>query len=331
VIAPASDPAIGGYFSLESSPGRGLPVLDAATGFQSARAAVTAILRQARPSSVWLPNFICGAVGDAVRSAGVTINRYPLQEGFRVPANLALADGDWLLCVDYFGLAGAACDEVIARYGADRILVDASQALFHRPRLGVPLVHSPRRFGCVPGGGLSVCAAPLSAPGLSDEAGSAARCQHLLSRLAQRVETGYQQFQAAEASLQSCEPESMSSLTRALLASTDFERVAATRLANYHLLASELRRNDVDVAALPGDAVPMCCPVFGVDAEAVRTAMAAVRIFLPNFWPDAMIPATDRVGEHLSSRTVYLPCDQRYDEADMHRVAKAFLASRGTK
>ena len=184
--------AIGGYFGLElAEGGEALPWWPDAIRFQSARAAIAAVFQANGAKAAWVPHFVCGAVRDALAHAGTPVRGYALDARRGVPEEVVLADGDWLLCVDYFGLDGAACDAAIARYGAQRIVVDASQALLHAPRPGVATVYSPRKFCGVPDGGLLVHAPYVASPGAANEMASVERAEAMLMRCAGLVEAGY--------------------------------------------------------------------------------------------------------------------------------------------
>lgn len=321
---------IGGYFSLETGTGPGLPLLESAVGYQSARSALAAVLRAAKPKAVWVPHYICSAVTDAVAAAGVRLRRYELAENLGVPEGLDPGASDWLLCVDYFGTCGAAVADSIRKFGPERILVDASQALFHEGQRAGVVVYSPRKFVGVPDGGLLVSSLKLPPPRKADEADSLARSRHLRTRLSGLVEAGYAEFLVAEESLRSCEPVAMSELTRRMLGSIDFARIAGLRASNYRRMAGEFARHGLAVRPLPRGAVPLCCPVHDVDAARLRQDLAARRIFTPTYWPDATLPDTDRVAVSLRDRTLFLPCDQRYGETEVMRVVRAVLESTGT-
>lgn len=316
----SGDAPIGGYFGL--SLGRAAqpwPWLDAAQGFQSARAALAALFLAHRATAVWVPHFVCGAVRDALAHAGTPVRGYALDAQRGVPSDLVLAPAEWLLCVDYFGLGGAACDAAIARHGGHRIVVDASQALLHAPRPGVATVYSPRKFCGVPDGGWLVNATEIASPSAADERASAERGRSLLSRSAGLVADGYAQFQQAEASLSDCAPAAMSTLTRSLFQAVDVAAMRERRIANYAHLAGLLP--GLLVPELDGDAVPLCCPVASPQAPRLRKALAERGIFTPAYWPDADLPGDDANGLALRHGTLYLPCDQRYDIADMDRIA----------
>jgi hypothetical protein len=317
--------AIGGYFALELGGGRGIPWLDNAVGYQSARSALSAVLRATKPNAVWVPHYICGAVDDALRSASVTVRRYALSDALGVPIDLKVAATDTVICVDYFGICGAEVDRALDRFGSARVIVDASQSLFLSHRLGSIVIYSPRKFLGVPDGGLVLGAQQLAPLQAAIEGESIARSQHLLWRLAGYVEAGYGAFRAAEDSLSSCEPHAMSCLTHTLLRMADMDAVATKRVRNYERLAQLLDSEGFHVPSLPTDAIPLCCPVTCNNAASVRRELTSKRIFTPSYWPDAVLPEEDRAAHRLRDGTVYLPCDQRYGDAEMERIARCVI------
>lgn len=324
-----SKKAIGGYFALERGSGTGLAWINDATGYRSARSAVAAALTALQPTTVWVPNFVCGAINDTLRSISANVRRYTLTKSFDIPELVNPASTDLLICIDYFGINGAAVDRSINRFGVKNVLVDASQSLFFRHWPGCTTVYSPRKFLGIPDGGLIRTSLPLASRYASVEADSIARSQHLLYRLADLTDAGYTKFQEAEASLSGCEPEALSQLTATLLRSVDVEEIAALRIRNYQLLATLLRPAGFDIPCLPLDAVPLCCPVRCDEATHVRKELAERRIFTPTYWLDAAIPDNDHVALTMRDRTVYLPCDQRCGEPELLSIANAMIESMG--
>ncbi|MBB6600000.1 hypothetical protein [Luteimonas sp. MC1825] len=317
--------AIGGYFASERGAGSGLEALRGAARYQSARSAIVALFRAVGATVAWVPHHVCGAVIDALDAVAVEVRRYHLTDTRGVPDDLPLGPLDWLVCIDYFGMSGNSCTAAVARHGGHRILIDASQALFHPPGSDVSTVYSPRKFVGVPDGGLLVTPHRLPLADPADEAGSIERGRYLSTRAAGDVAAGYQQFQQAEATLADCTPRGMSASTAGMLSIIDFDRVRRQRRANFTSLAAMLHSRGFVVPELPRDAVPLCCPVFGVEAPDLRRALASRAIFAPAYWPDAVPPSHDTVGLALRDRTLYLPCDHRYGEAHMEHVVDALL------
>jgi hypothetical protein len=323
------DRSIGGYFSLERNSGDGLPWIDQAIGYRSARSALAAVLQAAKPKAVWVPFFICGAVNQTLLAIEANVHRYSLGENLEIPDDVELETGDLLICVDYFGLNSASVSRAIDRFGADKVVVDASQSLFFKHRDGCSTIYSPRKFLGIPDGGLVRTARQLSARIEPVEDDSIRRCNHLLYRLAGLTETGYARFRDAEASLSGCEPQALSKLTEALLRNVNLSDIAQSRIRNYNYLRDVLNPAGIDVANLPVESVPLCCPVRCENASFIRAGLVAERIFTPVYWPDAVIPDHDQLALQMRDEMIYLPCDQRYGDVDMLSVAQAMIRLKG--
>lgn len=324
-----TEAAIGGYFALSQDDGTGMPWLDAAIRYRSARSALAAILKLVPAEHIWAPFYICSAVDEALTASGKKISRYKLSPKWGVPEIKILQD-DWLLCVDYFGLCFEEVRYAQNRYGKHRVLVDASQSLFFRAGRDETVVYSPRKFVGIPDGGLAITPFPLPAPAPASEEESINRCIHLRLRAEGRVEEGYRYFKFAEASLEGCEPVAMSTFTSQLLASVDAGRIANQREENYRFLERELGARGFDVPELPGGAVPLCCPCYCDDAPVWRNKLEEQRIYTPTYWPDVNIPHDDAMALRLRDATLFLPCDQRFTPNDLTRVVKVLERAKTT-
>ena len=326
--AKKENESVGGYFSLElGRPHRLAPWSTNAIGYQSARAAIAAILLAADPQTVWVPNYVCAAVNDALAYTKTKVRRYNLTTDYGVPLDVQLADSDLLICIDYFGICDRTVRNVLARFGTDRVLIDASQSLFFHPQEKGTTIYSPRKFLGVPDGGLLISEIAVGPQSFPDEMDSINRSQHLLSRLAGKVDVGYEQFKQAEMSL-NCAPIAMSNFTHALLASIDMNHVAARRTSNYRTMAAALSQHGLSVPALSENAVPLCCPLLNVDADLLRQHLISERIYTPVYWRDATVPVDDFVARSLRDRTVFLPCDQRYGNPEIMRVVESVINSK---
>jgi len=317
--------AIGGYFGWEHDAGVGLEWLRRASRYQSARCAIVALLRAVRPRRIWAPNYICGAVNDALLASGTHVKRYPLSSTWGVSSDIDMESGDWMFCVDYFGISRFEVEAALDRFGSQCVLVDASQSLFYRPRAEESVIYSPRKFAGVPDGGLLIAGVDLPLPREADEGDSRGRCAHLLSRAEGRVEEGYRQFLSAEESLNNCEPVAMSALTAKAIDKLNAQGISRQRVANYELLASQLSLHGMNVPSLPHEAVPLCCPVSHLNASRMRKELAARGVYTPAYWPDAVVPADDPYGLMLRDATLFLPCDQRYGAPEMTQVVSSLL------
>ncbi|MFM0130897.1 hypothetical protein [Paraburkholderia sediminicola] len=314
--------AIGGYFELELPPA-GSTLHDGALRFQSSRAAFLALLRSLRPDAVWMPWYICDAMIEPLRMAGTVVKRYRLDSDLRVQS-VDLAQGEWLVYVNYFGLCEHQVDDVLSRFPGERVVIDNAQGLFAQPRDCLATLYSPRKFLGVPDGGYLVTQQRIDMPSAIDHA-SVQRCGHLLSRLAQDAETGYAGYAAAEESLKNQEPLQMSQLTQRMLASVDYDAVRARRVANFAFLHEKLQRHNRFTFRLSEEAVPLCYPYFGAPSG-LREALRAQRVYTPGYWPDvATAEGVPEFERDLPDSTLFLPCDQRLTRADLAPIVQRIL------
>jgi len=316
-------PAIGGYFGLSIGTGTGLPWIADCVAVQSGRAAL-ALALPARPATLWIPAYFCQPVAAALAATGWALATYAIDEHWAPRAEVTPGPQDRVLLVDFFGLSAGAVAAGVARFGAERCIVDASMALFAPPTAGVPTAYSPRKFAGLPDGGLLVGRFVSERLAEADEGASALRSRHLLLRAAGDLQGGRQAFAEAEASLDDdTAPRRMSHLTATLFAAIDFERAGAMRRHNYDRLAAGLRARGREVRPRPLDAVPLCCPVLGANPGIWRPQLAEAGIFCPAYWPALDIHSADIEGRRLAANTTFLPCDQRYGDADIDLILHA--------
>lgn len=309
--------AIGGYFGLCLGTGTLPAHFTVALAVQSGRVAL-ALALPPTPATLWLPAYFCPPVARALAATGWHLVPYALDEGGGPGEDVQPSVGDRVLLVDYFGLTGDTVRRGVARFGAERVIVDASLALFASPLPGVPTVYSPRKFTGLPDGGLLLAAQVPTTLVAPDEAVSALRSRHLLLRAAGDVQGGRAPYAEAETSLDTdLLPRRMSMLTARLWAAFDFEDAARRRRANYDRLTAGLRERGFELPLHAAGAVPLCCPVLGLDPAAARPRLAADGIFCATYWPGLSLPSGDVYGRRLAEATTFLPCDQRYDDEDI--------------
>jgi hypothetical protein len=255
---------------------------------------------------------------ESVTQASIEPAFYRIDCDLHIAEKPFLADGEWILYVNYFGIRDEYADFLLSTFGAQRVVIDCSQALFAVPDACLATIYSPRKFVGVPDGGFLVSSIPVSQPEHTDEE-SINRTTHLLKRLALSPEAGYQDFQRENHSLIGQEPKGMSDLTRKILSTVNYERVRATRKKNFDLLHTHLGKFNllkIDPGRLAG---PLCYPLLTRD-KALRDHLISKKIFVAKYWPEVLdqAPAGDETFfvEHL----VPLPCDQRYGPTEMQRI-----------
>jgi hypothetical protein len=316
------DNAIGGYFELELPAPKG-QLYPNALGFQSARAAFLALLRAGKPKRIWMPYYICGSMIESVIQAGIEPVFYHVDCDLHIAEKPILADGEWILYVNYFGIRDEYANFLLSTFGAQRVVIDCSQALFAVPDACLATIYSPRKFMGVPDGGFLVSSVPVNQPQQTDEE-SINRTTHLLKRLAFSPEAGYQDFQRENRSLIGQEPKGMSDLTRKILSTVDYGSIRAARKRNFGLLHNHLGRFNllqIDPGRLAG---PLCYPLL-TRHKALRDDLIANKVFVAKYWPEILDQALTGDETFLVEHLVPLPCDQRYGPTEMQRIVDVCL------
>ncbi len=296
--------------------------------FQSARAALAALLRDAGARRIWLPAYICTSLFEGAKASGATVRFYRLDDGLEPDAaglSREIAAGDAVLGVDYFGFAAPAFCDLRRRFDDLLWIEDRAQALEPGPAWGEVLIYSPRKLLGVADGGLLVANQPLPRPALPAKpdlwAPEEARARDPEGR---SPESWYPLFGAREAGL-GPSPAAATSRTLRALSSTLMAPESSARRANWRQLAEGL----ADLALRPErelDVAPLAFPIVVEDAQGLQGALARERIWAPRHWAELPNEAGDFPGEHaLAQRLLSLPCDPRYGPADMARLIEAVL------
>jgi hypothetical protein len=314
--------ALGGYLELELPLGQGELYPDALR-FQSARAAFLALLEAGRPRRIWLPWYICETMLEAPSVAGIPIWRYQIDQNLEIAGEIELAEGDWLLYVNYFGVCDAQVGRLLERFSPKQIVLDYSQALFSPPPICLATLYSPRKFLGIPDGGYLITEMRVELPNEQDS-GSIERFSPLLIRIDRGPEAGYEAILAARATLRGQRPKRMSALTQHLLARIDYPAAIERRSKNFALYHRLLGMDNAFPlpAALPR--VPLCYPFWNHRSD-LHAPLIKRRVFVPKYWPNVRghSDTPDDMEFRLSTECLALPCDQRYDETQIEFVASA--------
>lgn len=309
--------AIGGYFGLELSSGS-TGWFDGALRFNTARSAFLSLLRALPVNEIWLPHYLCDSMVDVVLSHDIEARFYDLSDNFEPLADIHLGDRSLLLAVNYFGLCDRQVCRLIDTYGADKVVVDNSQAQFSGTFGALATLYSPRKFFGLPDGGLLYCNNDqVLQPDIRDRT-SAKRMDHLICRLADGPESGYPLYLAAEESLSAAPVLAMSALTERLMSSVDYDAARQARIRNARWLHEQLARDNRLTLDLSSSVAPLCYPFLPNSWELSRSELIEKRVYLPCYWPEVLtrVPVASFEWE-LVSNGFFLPCDQRYTVQDM--------------
>lgn len=334
-------PCIGGFFEThvpdENAGGESL--LDAwtegrpFTAFVNARSAFAALAVAFPEATIWAPAYLCANLIDG--SLTPRTRFYPVGDDFQPAlevAGAAAGPADILLIVAFFGrpLSDASA-EIIARRPDLRVVEDRAQALDAGPGLGHGWrLFSPRKlFGVADGGLLVAMDAEAVLPQATAQPDVAALWRACRLRAedpqGQRNQAWHAANQAKEAAMEVTD-QAMTAASLSLLSRTSLRSLAASRLRNWRRLDGRLR----PWSALPADpGFPPLGYVLELEPDrrdALARALHAERIFAAVHWPELASPAAEFPDEHhRSRRLITLPCDHRYGESDMDRIASRVL------
>lgn len=329
---------IGGMFGLDATvsaePAAGASFIQPGSLLlANARSGIYIVIEELRPTRVWMPSYLCGAMLEAVRTTPVEF--YPVDRNLSIANLNGIAERDLVIVIDYFGFPASTqlIDDVKSR-GA-WVLEDACQALLTR---GVGqhsdfVLFSPRKFLSVPDGGILTSRGGSSLNDVHLEAappdwvlkafeavllrrefdlyGGERRWFRLFQQIEQQCPVGY--FE-------------MSGVAKMLLFHAfDYAAIAQRRRENYLRLKQHLAGIAL-FPDLPPDVVPLGFPIRLEARDRVREALFAAQIYPPIHWPVAdIVPEQFAESHQLNREMMTLPCDQRYDSSDMDRMAEIIL------
>ena len=351
-------PPIGGVFELDLA--AVLDARDAPTRFPegqpvtSGRTAL-AILAEEAPGTWLLPAYLCESVLQPLRQAGIRFDFYQVGADLRprldeLERSVEAQSPAAVLVVDYFGYPPSPEDAARLRALREACLVveDCVQgSLVELPdaaggAIGDAVFTSFRKYLPVPDGGLLTGATLRRLPPAATSLRERLLGQLLRGAWVSGQAEGAQVeavflglLEAGEASLDEELPlEATSRLSERLIAGLDLADGAARRRANFVALIEALAGSDAVTPVLrelPAGVSPLALPVRvgGGRRDVLRAELVRRRIFCPVHWPlPPEIDAERFPEEHrLSSEMLGLPLDQRYEPADMHRLADELAAA----
>ncbi len=111
-------------------------------------------------------------------------------------------------------------------------------------------------------------------------------------------------------------------LTKEILDNIDYEEVRERREENYAILSEEL--DDINGLSLRAPVGPFAYPFYTENSAELRKKLADNGIYVPVLWPNCKDSGSDSAAD-LSEHILPLPCDQRYGEEEMYKIADIIL------
>jgi hypothetical protein len=310
--------AIGGYFSLEL-PLRKSEYHSEAIAVNSGKNAFEYILASYgfKIKKVYLPYYTSRIMVKPLEDHHIEYEFYHINESLEIISNVKVAQGELWVYTNYFGLKGEYIELIAKKYGS-HLVVDNAQAFFDMPLDGVNTFYSPRKFFGVLDGGYAYSQG--TEPVELSESISYDRMGYLLKRIDTSAEEAFADYKLS-CHLGSLPVSKMSSLTKRILSSVDYDAVAEVRRRNYSILADSLSANNKLDLEL-GDAVPLVYPYMS-DDFGLRSRLIESKIYVAQYWPNVLEWCkSNELESYLTNQIIPLPIDQRYGEEEMNYIIK---------
>lgn len=276
-----------------------------------------------RYKRVFVPHFTCANTEDPFRNLGLEVQKYFLDSSL-LPGKIQVNSDDLILWTNYFGNArGEEINEVCSRYS--NLIIDNCHAFFTPPREGAFNCYSTRKFFGVPDGGYLVSKETVSTKDTKRDI-SVDKFSHLIEQIDCGTNEGYLEYLKNEAKLDT-KYLLMSTLTRSILKTIDYEEIKKTRLRNFLAMHDALGdSNEFDINL--HSKTHMYYPLKSRTRN-LRENLLKSKIYTPFWWRHVLkeVPNTS-IEFDLAVNTVHLPIDQRYNLSDIAaicRIVKGYL------
>lgn len=328
---------IGGEFELRSIP-EGRVHRSDMHKYASGRAALYQILKSIIPApvKVWLPDWLCKSMIDAVSRAGINYSFYRLGSDYRMDvqhfldSNKFVGRQEAILLVNYFGLTDIekTIQELRSSQVEAVIIEDDVQAFFSFRRNDECSADyrftSLRKTIASPDGGMVKTYRSMIPP-LNDNTFAPFKLKGALVKGKADKETDDSEylslFEKGEALIDENYESGMSDEGLRIYFSTDFDMVAEKRMTNAQFLVKELSQFGIEpLMPISSEAVPLFVPIKIDRRDEVRKALRQHNIFCPVHWPLRDDMKELSMGTEMAEKELSVVIDQRYTEEDMASI-----------
>ncbi|MEM8520383.1 hypothetical protein [Flavobacterium sp. PL12] len=308
--------AIGGYFELELNQ-NSIYHTDA-IALNTGRNALEYILKANQYKKIYLPYFTCDVLLQPIEKLKLEYEFYFINEQLEPIFDYQKINIEsCFLYTNYFGLK----DKFITSLAqvCKNLVIDNAQSFYSKPVANIDTFYSSRKFFGVPDGSYV-----YSNNKIEDELKkdiSFERFEHLLRRIDQSAEDGYNSFCKNDKKLQNQPILAMSILTKNLMKSIDYDNVAIKRIDNYLCLEKELKSSNKLKLSFDGKIPPMVYP-FWATSE-IRAKLLQNKIYTAIYWPNVYDWSNKNSLEiTLTEEIICLPIDQRQSKKELNKILK---------
>lgn len=287
--------------------------------FNSGRASIAVAVKSVQPKKLFIPYYNCAVVREALSAEGFDYEYYYLDEKLEPDIEFINTD-DWIIYVNYFGIAS---EDKIKRIAEKyrNVIFDNTQALYAKPILdgNCMNVYSPRKFVGLIDGGYLVWSGDREVSEDYPQDVSWERGGFLLKS----IELGTNAAYSDNLDSKICFADGikrMSTLTRRMLKSIDYDNLAQKRDRNYKVLTEKFKK--VNRFHIPmGGFAPFVYPLV-IENPALRSKVVEQKIYTPQWWKYLLDEVPENsIESWLSKWLLPLPVDHRYTEKDMEDIA----------
>lgn len=316
--------AIGGYFELElplGEIGHHYHCSDNFVTLNSGRGAFEYALTIRGYKKVLLPFYTCDVMLEPINRLKIDVEFYHVDHNLDPIFDRQLQANEVFVYTNYYGVKQATANQISQQF--DRVIIDNSQAFFAEPitnKDGVDTFYSARKFIGVGDGAYlyTNCSTRLELP----QDVSHGRMSHLLKRLEQGPQAGYNDFCVNDESIVGQGPKIMSELTSNLLQRVHYNNIIEKRKDNFVSLHQQLRKTNGFVFDLTENDIPMVYPYLCKNevGPKLRRRLIASEVFVAQYWPNVCQWTSAALENNLVANLLPLPIDQRVCNEHLNRI-----------
>lgn len=308
--------AIGGYFELELN--QNSVYHTDAIALNTGRNALEYILKANQYKKIYLPYFTCDVLLQPIKKLNLEYEFYSINEQLEPIFDFQKIYNDsCFLYTNYFGLKDNFITDLAIK--CKNLVIDNAQSFYSKPIPNIDTFYSSRKFFGVPDGSYVYSNNKIKKELKKDI--SFERFEHLLRRIDQSAEDGYNSFSENDKKLENQPILAMSNLTETLLQSIDYDKIANQRIENYLYLEKELK--SINKLKLSFDEVvaPMVYPFWAT--KELSAKLQENKIFTAKYWPNVYDWCEkESLEAQFTDELIHLPIDQRQTKIELNKILK---------
>ncbi len=303
---------IGGFFELELNPNS--EYHKNAIKLNSGRSALEYILLANSYEKIYVPNYTCLVVIEIIKKLNIKYECYDIDINFKPIFDIkVLKNNEVLLVNNYFGLLDKYIDELCDL--TDKVIIDNTQAFYHRSKKNINSFYSPRKFFGVSDGGYAYSKNKL--PNTLDQDKSYTRFSHLIKRIDLDAQSSYPDYIQVEEEINSLPMLEMSQLTKCILTSINYKKIAKKRTDNFNYLHQHFQTKNLLKLETNLNNIPLTYPLLlNKDIKLIKDKLKNNNIYIPTYWPGV---CSIKNIEYFNN-ILFLPIDQRLKTQDLNKI-----------